>query len=325
MPRFVNLKILVTASFDQSSALTLSLGVGGSFFAQVPQRPETRLTKPFPTRVSVADQRPLDSEFRALRTFLANIREIMTDRQIRQWENDHRGRDWRGNPNPDHCRFQIYLWDQISYEHLCRVVGRHLNALLQNDELRNLAWLFPAEELLTNPEHASRASAVTIVENVVRASLAAPIPHHYALMGVARVYHPARIENPAAMFRVHPVFEDKLSDQIPSERGGAADVELGTGLSSEPHYLGRPSVADLRQAQRGHDGAGEGRHARDARPRARGARQERSAHPPPCRPGRRRMRWKSRTCRTCRACRDAGSTGWQRARPTWPFGTARWA
>ena len=119
-------------------------------------------------------------------------------------ENDHRGRDWRGNPIPDQCRFQIYLWDQISYEHLCRVVGRHLKALLQNDELRNLAWLFPAEESLTNPEHASRASAITIVENVVRASLAAPIPHHYALMGVARVYHPARIENPGAMFRVHP-------------------------------------------------------------------------------------------------------------------------
>lgn len=218
MPKFVNLRILVTAAFDQSSALTLSLGVSGSFFAQMPDRPETRLTRRFPTEVFVADQRHLNSEFRALRDFLVRMSGIMRDAQIRAWENANRGRDRRGNPDSDQCRFQVYFWDQISYEHLCRVVGRHLNALLQNNELRSLAWLFPAEELLANPEHASRASAITIVENVVRASLAAPIPHHYALMGVARVYHPASIQNPEQMFRVHPVFEDKLSDQIPSER-----------------------------------------------------------------------------------------------------------
>lgn len=113
---------------------------------------------------------------------------------------------------------QVYIWDQLTYDHLCRVIGRHLGRLLQLDGIKHLAWLFPAEELLPNPNHASRASPITIVENVVRSTVVVPVPHHYSLMEVARAYHPDRIANAEALLHLHPMFEDKLSDQIPSER-----------------------------------------------------------------------------------------------------------
>jgi len=48
--------------------------------------------------------------------------------------------------------------------------------------------------------------------------LAAPIPHYYTLFHTARVYHQASLPQQVAAFSVHPLFEDTLSDQIPSER-----------------------------------------------------------------------------------------------------------
>ena len=51
---------------------------------------------------------------------------------------------------------QIYLWDSLQYDHLTWVVGRHLQAILQDQDIQYLAWLFPAPEVLRDAEHASR-------------------------------------------------------------------------------------------------------------------------------------------------------------------------
>lgn len=208
MPRYADLKIFVTASFDVSSAITLSLGVSAAFRAQVYRRPETLSTRNFDTAVHTCDFRDIGTEYRAVSQFLRAIHDIMHAAEIRQWETDYGQR----------CRMQVYMWDQITYEHICRVVGRHLPRLLQEDGIRNLVWLFPSEEVLRNPEDATRSSPITIVDGVVRTAVAVPVPHHYSLLEVARHYHPDRIQNIDAMVSVHPMFEDKLSDQIPSER-----------------------------------------------------------------------------------------------------------
>src|SRR5262249_13038602 len=42
--------------------------------------------------------------------------------------------------------------------------------------------------------------------------------HYYSLLNVARVYHSARTMAPYDQFRVPALFEDPLSDQVPSER-----------------------------------------------------------------------------------------------------------
>jgi hypothetical protein len=40
---------------------------------------------------------------------------------------------------------QFYLWDGLQYEHLVRIIGRHLPAILGDRTIRDLAWLFPPE------------------------------------------------------------------------------------------------------------------------------------------------------------------------------------
>lgn len=208
MPRYADLKIFVTTSFDVSSAITLSLGVSANFRAQIYGRPETLSKRNFDTTIHSCDFRDVGTEYRAVSHFLRAIRDIMHAAEIGRWEADHGER----------CRMQVYMWDQITYEHICRVVGRHLPRLLQEDGIRNLIWLFPSEEVLQNPEDATRSSPITIVDGVVRTAVAVPVPHHYSLLEVVRHYHPDRIQNVDALISVHPMFEDKLSDQIPSER-----------------------------------------------------------------------------------------------------------
>jgi hypothetical protein len=63
-----------------------------------------------------------------------------------------------------------------------------------------------------------RRSAITIVKEVVKQVLAAPVPHYYTLFNVARAYHDKSLPENLAKFSVHYLFEDPLSDEIPSER-----------------------------------------------------------------------------------------------------------
>src|SRR5262249_21758092 len=113
---------------------------------------------------------------------------------------------------------QFYLWDSVQYEHLTRVLGRHLRAILDSQEVRDLAWLFPPEELLPNAAQSTRRSPITIVPDVVRSVLAAPVAHTYTLFEVARCYHDEGLPSPQRGFHVHPLFEATLGDQVPSER-----------------------------------------------------------------------------------------------------------
>ena len=126
-----------------------------------------------------------------------------------------------GNPTdlPDrNATVQFYIWDSIQYKHLARIIGRHLQEIISDPNISSLAWLFPPDELLPNPNLETNQSPITIVKEVVRTLLAAPISHYYTLFNVARVYHQSSLPPNIAKFSVHPLFEDFLSDQIPSER-----------------------------------------------------------------------------------------------------------
>ena len=78
--------------------------------------------------------------------------------------------------------------------------------------------LFPPEEVVPTASLSTRRSPVTVVKEVVRSVLAAPVPHYYSMLEVARCYHEQGLPASIARFSVHPLFEDILSDQIPSER-----------------------------------------------------------------------------------------------------------
>jgi hypothetical protein len=203
MPKYADLHIYLTVDFDLGSAITFSLGVKGFWvepqpFGFVGQR----ATQAYGPHTHMIDQKDLPVERRELMAFLNNINAILMDARNRNAT----------------TTVQFYIWDSVQYKHLTRIIGRHLQDILADQTIQHLAWLFPPEELLPNPAMETRRSPITIVREVVRTLLAAPIPYYYTLFHTARAYHQASLPAQIAAFSVHPLFEDVLSDQIPSER-----------------------------------------------------------------------------------------------------------
>lgn len=228
MPRWADLHVYLSVDFDLGSAISVAFGLKAFWYEPRPQNsPLTsqRQNRSWPPRgqaiVQVVDQRDLAVERRELLSFLQQIHDILDWCRQRDAQtlalpalsglSNQRRQDYR-------TRVQFYVWDSLQYEHLMRVIGRHLSAILSNQNISYLAWLFPPEDLLPNPDLATRRSPITIVREVVRSLLAAPIAHHYGLIEVARTYHAASLPANISQFSIHPLFEVPLSDQIPSER-----------------------------------------------------------------------------------------------------------
>jgi len=234
MPRWADLRIYLSADFDIGSAITVAFGLK-AFWVE-PRGINSPLTTQRRTQLwqsmsFIVDTRDLATERRELMAFLAKIHEILDwclqqDAQTLQ----HPAIAAMHWSRQAHYRttVQFYLWDSLQFDHLTRVIGRHLPQVLANTAVNYLAWLFPPDELLPNPDLATRRSPITVVRDVIRGLLAAPVPHYYGLLEVARVYHDPRtatyvaqqrITNPAYLpFNPHPLFGTSLSDQIPSER-----------------------------------------------------------------------------------------------------------
>lgn len=218
MPRWADLRVYLSADFDVGSAITLAFGLEAFWLQPLPEDAaagQERAHKNW-RNVFVVDQKSVEAERRELQNFLGAIHEVL---------------EWARREAPT-STVQVYLWDTLQYDHLTRVIGRHLDAILASDTFSHLAWLFPPEQLLPNADLATRRSPVTVVRDVVRAVLAAPVPHYYSLLQVARAYHRPDLEEQHARFDVHPLFEDVLSDQVPSER--AHEI---WSRSARPHWL----------------------------------------------------------------------------------------
>lgn len=204
MPGWADLRIYLDVHFDVGSAITFALGIK-AFWVEpwvAGHGAGGRATHAWRDQVFVVDGKDVERERRELLAFLDHLQRILADA---------RGRNTG-------TTYQVYLWDRLAYEHLTRIVGRHLDSILQDGNLQQLAWLFPPEELLPNPTLTVRRSPVTIVGDVAKAVLAAPVPHYYTLLNVARHYHDAGLPDNLAGFSTHPHFETALSDQVPSER-----------------------------------------------------------------------------------------------------------
>lgn len=224
MPKWADLRIFLSVDFDIGSAITVAFGIKAFWIEPRPFRsPVTseRRTRSWRGNARIVVNRDLVAEQRELLAVLQEIHDII------EWCRDQDNQTLQnpllaGLPNQDRVDYrtgmQIYIWDSLQYDHLTRIIGRHLQAILTNQNLSYLAWLFPPEELLENAETIERRSPITIVREVIRSLLAAPIPHYYSLLEVARVYHHDTLPANVATFHVHPLFSTALSDQIPSER-----------------------------------------------------------------------------------------------------------
>jgi len=208
LPRFSNLRIYVSVDFDLGSALTIAFGISASWgssqnWTPPASDPSNPGWKRWGLTVLIVDTKDPDRERDELIRFLDAIKAII---------------DETATLDPG-ATVQIYIWDELQFKHLARVIGRHLDDLLARPRpFAQLAWLFPPEDVVSNADLVLRQSHVTVVRDVVRSLLAAPIPHYYNLLDIARRYHPASTPANIATYSVHPLYEDRLSDQVPSER-----------------------------------------------------------------------------------------------------------
>lgn len=197
MPRWADLRLYLTADFDIGSGITGAFGVSGFFYDR-----QTSTSRPIPTELFIVDTRNPVTERRELLRFLDEV--ALHIDLARQDVGD--------------ATLQVYIWDQATYEHLVRVIGRHLPYIVAQRRTQNLIWLFPPDEIIPNPSLSDRKSPICLVQQVVKAVVAAPVDHYYSLLRLARVYHRAELDPTVALFEVNDFFEDQLTDQIPSER-----------------------------------------------------------------------------------------------------------
>jgi hypothetical protein len=216
IPSWADLRVYVTADFDASSALTLAFGLKAWWREpSVFGAPPPTGNRVWQARTFAVDNRSLAAEEMQLLNFLGAVDDILRDVKTE---------DTRLNKT---STAQFYVWDDLTYRHLTRVVGRHLTAVLAHPSgMRYLAWLFPPEEVMGTAE-LIQDPVVSVVGSAVKNLLALPVPHHYSLLATARAYHRSSMTPPWDEFRVPPLFEDPLSDQIPSERAHAIWTKAG--------------------------------------------------------------------------------------------------
>jgi hypothetical protein len=202
--RFVELSVFVSVNFDPGAGLLTALGLYIRFrpyraFGAPPVNERTIALEQF-----VISDRTAVSEREAVQAFLMRLSRAFALVATVGPE--------AGGPEPQHNRTQMYFWDARQFEELCRAIGRHLGAILETEGLRGLAWLFPPDELLPDPNLA-RAPTVVFVRSVVSDAVALNVPHAYTLFGVVQQYSSHPLEPLPDNY-----FCDPLSDMIPRER-----------------------------------------------------------------------------------------------------------
>lgn len=213
IPRPADLSLYVTADFDQSSAITLAFGLSGLFapnrFGPAAEEPVV----PLPSKAMYVPERSVDAERQMFAQFLTAIRQAM---------------DNAVGMDPD-ATVQVYMWDRLTYDHLVRVAGRHLGWLLAEDDLSQLAWLFPPDDQMVTGAHLVRTPPISIVGDAVKSLVLTDEPHACTLLGTAARYHGDKFRS---QFVSSPSYwTSQFSDQIPTERA----FDLWAGNPSIPH------------------------------------------------------------------------------------------
>lgn len=229
LPRFADIRVAVSADFDVGSGLTFALGYRIDYGVPNAQRPQgaegPRFGRAFRTieRPLLVFERSLEAEGEMLRVWLNHL----VNDIVRVQGEIITGYRAHGAPDKADVTLQFFLWDRLTFDHLCRVLGRHLDLIqapvqIGTISISPMAWIFPSEGVLEEPDFISRSSPITIVSDAVNSIMAAPIPHHYGLIDLANSIDPEgrRLANGESWwFHVNKFYRDPLSDLIPSERG----------------------------------------------------------------------------------------------------------
>ena len=200
IPKSSDLSLYLTADFDQSSAITLAFGLSGVFIPSQFGAGNGRKPEQVQARTFLVKERNIEAERWQLELLLTLIDKAMDEAM---------------DIDPE-ATVQIYVWDRLTYEHLVRVVGRHLGWLLASEHVTKLAWLFPPNDQIMESPRSASAPFISVVGDAIRGLVSTDQPHSYTLLGTARRYHTADF-NPD-WINTPPYWTTQFSDQIPSER-----------------------------------------------------------------------------------------------------------
>ena len=198
LPRWSDLSVFVRADFDIATGLTFCFALKGAGTSH-----DANYSAPVVDRSYDAERVELLGFLRALETFLRHPANQVATRP-------------NGTQSPS--TFQIYVWDELTLQHLQRVIGRHLPAILADPQIRDLAWLFPPDDVLPDPNLSGTPASISVVSTAIDMLVAAEIPHHNSLLQVVNALPAQPQPGGSTGFRVDELFRDPLSDQIPSER-----------------------------------------------------------------------------------------------------------
>jgi DNA replication ATP-dependent helicase Dna2 len=226
LPRFSDISVYVSADFDVATGLTFAFGSNITY--GVPNAARNAAAGRGYGRAFNDRRRPMlvlersaDEEGRILREWLSfMVQDIMRARA------DVLAGYHQFDPNKRDVSIQFFIWDRLIFNHLCRIMGRHLDAVLEpvqagGANVSPISWLFPADTVLEDARFTSVSSPLTIVSEIVNSLMAAPVPHHYGLVSLANeIDADQRVRDGRPWgFNVNKFYLDPLSDQIPSERG----------------------------------------------------------------------------------------------------------
>ena len=226
IPTFCDLKICVFLDYDAATAITAAMSIVADWREPVYDVPagHARMTQKWGVKASASfavGANSVASEEKQVLAFLKQLRAILDDVSAHDVTRSARNLAHESASDPAApekkllSTYQLFLWDEAQFRHLKRLIERHFAAIVADKDLRTLAWLFPPDNVLPHPELASRTSPISLFYPAIEHHVAAPVPHHYTVLSVARTYLPPSATTPLA---VHPLFYEPLTNLVPGER-----------------------------------------------------------------------------------------------------------
>lgn len=202
---FVNLQICIFIDYDPSTAISYCFAANSSWIEPktYSKKDEPKKSKQWEKQFIVAND-TVEAEKKQFLEFLKYLKEII------KFVNTETNLD---------NKYQIYLWDDAQYRHLERLMGRHLQSILEDKNLRDLAWFFPPEDILPESDFAALISPICLLSPIINRHFALPIPIYYNLLAVGKYLPVLNAEGEAYFTRnVELRYNDPLSNLVPSER-----------------------------------------------------------------------------------------------------------
>ena len=197
LARFPDLKVSVSVNFDSSAGLLTGLSLIGETFTK-----EQKFYN-FEVKYFIVEQKNLEGEWKALKGFLSNFSDMITESCKKLGKNEFDGQ----------IKAQVAFWERREFEELCNAIGRHLSDIMELENIKRnaLLWLFPSDEQIKAPVSPN----IVFVYDIVKRVLFIPSAHAVTLFDTIKFYHP---EGKEPFTQKDSFYKEQFNNSIPRER-----------------------------------------------------------------------------------------------------------